>query len=376
MILLFFYITNIQSNILQRISYSDLSEDTYINKIFTGVLPCAINNHIQLGLSNKIKQISGCRFTDINISSRVFIIEVVDDSSILDNIFERTTHQSEKWGCILYNYNSSNKFIIKNCKFIRIVGKGDEYSFSVFKSNIHTLAHIEFKFCEFIDCGEKGSNRPIVSILQQNSTIEFYKCNFSYKNPQKSRVLELKGNGATFDNCNFDNCGTNCIDIGIEHISTSFKGVFQFTNNFVNSVNTRFLNAPRILAKPNISNNIFKNITLNDDCLFYISHDQAEIEMINNTFIDILYQGEKESNFGGFPAFVERNDSNFKIIYGDCHFYDIVNEHKKNPSNKGAAIHYFSNGCSIADFEIINCKFKRNHIFTEGQFLFVVQEVF
>lgn len=50
------------------------SVDTYINKEFTGSIPVSDNNQIQLG-NTDIKQISGCRFTDLDITNRVFFIK-------------------------------------------------------------------------------------------------------------------------------------------------------------------------------------------------------------------------------------------------------------------------------------------------------------
>ncbi|KAK8839796.1 hypothetical protein M9Y10_031504 [Tritrichomonas musculus] len=339
------------------------SADTYINKEFQGSIPVSDNNQIQLG-NTDVKQISGCRFTDLDITNRVFFIKVNSESSIFDNIFERTSYTTGKTGCIWYAYSSNNKFIISNCKFIKISGKDGDAS--VLNVNANTNSHIVFQDCLFEDCGEKGNDRPIVNVLEKESTIEFYNCNFSYEEPQISRVLELKGNGATFDNCRFNNCGQNSIDLGIEEVTISNNREFQFTNNHVKSVNTRFINAPRIRAKPTISNNIFESCTLNDEYFIYILHNQEWIEFKSNTFENINSRGTSNGNCGGISTFVERSGSKFKLTYDDCHFINVINEHTTHPMNQGGAIQYFSTSNFEVDIEILRSEFKMNKAVHHG----------
>lgn len=232
--------------------------------------------------------------------------------------------------------------------------------------NANTNSNIEFRDCEFIDCGEKGNDRPCVNVLEQNSIISFCNCNFSYTYPQRSRVLELKGNGATFDGCRFNNCGENSIDLGIADISTTRHESFVFTNNYVNSTNTRFINAPRIRAKPVIDNNIFDSCTLNDKYFIYILHNQDEIEFNNDTFSNIINRGTGASTCGGLTANVERSGSKFTFKYTNCHFINIRNEHSNQPSSQGGAIQYFSNDNVEVDFEITNCEFNNNKAYLHG----------
>lgn len=145
------------------------------------------------------------------------------------------------------------------------------------------------------------------------------------------------------------------------------QGTFQFTNNYVHSNQGKFINAAKLKTKPIINGNTFEDTTLNDKYLIYISHNQNEIKMINNTFSNIVTGGTSESNCGGIATFLESSLTEFTIKYENCKFYDINNNHNTKPHYQGGAIQYgFSSSNLNAHIEIKSCEFKRNKAIRHG----------
>ena len=120
----------------------------------------------------------------------------------------------------------------------------------------------------------------------------FYECNFTYSNSSQSyRILDINSNKAKLDHCRFINCGENTIYLSKYSTQDDINGTFQFTNNYVTSNNGNFINVTKMSIKPIINNNIFENTTIKNNFLIYISHNLNQIELINNSFSNIITSG-------------------------------------------------------------------------------------
>lgn len=235
-----------------------------------------------------------------------------------DNIFENYD-DAERPGVLYIHYNGNLN--IRNCKFIKIRGKDKDEGF-VFNCNNNDIKVVT-ENSEFINCGA-NDNRPLVSIMSASSSISFKQCKFIFDDISKScRVLDLGTNDGIFDQCQFINCGEKTIYLTKGSGEQSPMGTFQFTNNYIKSNQGRFINAEKLNSKPIISGNTFIDFSLNNNDLMYISHNQNEIKLINNTFSGLVVGGSDESNCGSIVKIVENSITDFTISYENCKFNEI-----------------------------------------------------
>lgn len=342
---------------------------TYIDKNFTFDVG---TSQIIAGESQfNVYQISGCRFTDIQATDRNHLIRALSEIVFFDNVFENTElPSSTSVGIMWCNYNG--KMTISNCKFIRILGRVIEGCLILAINNIIDLT---LEKCEFIDCGREYYNLPLISLYNGQSTASFYGCNFTFSNSLQSyRILEIGSHKAIFDHCRFVKCGGNTINksnyLSEDSIGDDTIRIFQFTNNYVTSNNGNFINATKMRNKPNISNNTFEKITINNNFLIYISHNLEQIELINNSFSNIIISDTNKMSGGGIATLI--GYSEFTIQYEKCKFYDIINDNDIMPYYQGGAISYgFSNININAHIRIIQCEFKRNKAKHHGGAIFI-----
>lgn len=189
------------------------------------------------------------------------------------------------------NYNGRLNVI--NCKFIRIVGKSPNGH--IINSNGGNTGQLKFEECEFIDCGNPG-NMPLITVLNKASTINFNKCNFTYTKKEYScMIVGIKSNSATFEGCNFIECGDDCIFLGYTNNESPGaaepEGTFIFTNNHIKGTQGRFIRCDNMGNPPTIENNTFKEITITDRYLISIVYNQDTITLINSTFSNIVSSG-------------------------------------------------------------------------------------
>ena len=305
----------------------------FINKNYTTSLPndpCVSNKQVQITPNSNIRQISGCTFTDItDTNQRNYYMQATKEILFFDNVFQNTEYsETERAGIMWVNYNGA--ITIQNCKFIRLVTRGDDAH--VFNNN--NLNRIEYNFegCEFIDCG-KNDHKALVNALHNEATINFYDCKFIFNNLQNScRVIDLKSYNAKFERCYFTQCGTNAIYLGCPDKNDpveSTYGTFTFKDNNVNKCNKGlFIRADKLRNKPIIEGNTFEDISLSNSYMISISHNQNEIIFNNNTFSQITTSGNENSECGGAGIFVPSSSTDYTIKYIKCNFISITNNHE------------------------------------------------
>ena len=253
---------------------------------------------------------------------------------------------------------------MRKCKFIRIeapTGDNPEEGFVYNCNNVNNINVIN-ENCEFIDCGKAdNNNRPLVSILSASSSIQFKDCSFTFSDPSNScRVLDLGTNDGVFEKCTFIGCSANTIFLSKGSNSNDPKGEFKFINNNVKSNQGRLINAEKLRTKPIINGNTFEQTTLNNDYLIYISHNQEEVKLENNTFSNIMTGGANESNCGSITNIIAPTLSSFTIGYDNCKFIDINNNKKRDiqPFYRGAIQRGYSNDDNNINVNISVCQFK------------------
>lgn len=334
------------------------SDYNYIDKNFTTSTLTGIQ--IRAG-EGGINEISGCYFQDIK-NQYFYYIRMCNEIPFYNNVFENSEYPiSEPPGVLFANFNG--RLIINNCKFIRIVAKPPNGH--VINSNGGNIGQIFIENCEFFECGRPG-NMPLITVLNQLSSINFKNSNFTYIDATHScMIVGIKSNEATFDNCRFIQCGNPLISLGYKNSESAYEangeGEFVFTNNYVKSNNGQIIHCDKMLIKPIISNNTFEDIIIKDTSFINIFSIISEIELINNTFARITNIGTDESMSGGLGILITSFLDEFTLRYEKCKFYDIINSHTTTPRSQGGAIQFgFLNSTLNKCIEIINCEFKRN----------------
>ena len=324
------------------------TSDTYINKNFNGYFGV---DQIRIGEGNEY-QISGCHFIDCFTRNRIYFIRLSLDIPIYDNIFENTENIPDTSSIFWASYNG--KLTITRCKFIRITNKADDGC--ALLCDVNYLIESTIEECEFIDCGRTFGKSTLFTLSHRQSSINFFCCNFKFTEAiGNCNVLELRSNGALFDNCQFVKCGNNSIHITKNEMDEFPFGSFQFTNNNIASISAGiFINARKLRSNFSIRNNIFTNVTINSGNYFiYILHNQSEIELYNNTFYHINTTGNVGSNSGGIATFIENTDSEFRFKITECKFDDFINQ------NQSGGVFQYKSDLNV-HIEFKKCEFKHN----------------
>lgn len=254
------------------------SDDNYINKNYT--TSTLTGYQIRAGEAG-INEISGCYFLDILTTSSLFYyIRMVPEIPFYNNIFENSDCATYERTSVLF-VNYVGRLIINSCKFIQISGKSPNSH--IINSNGGSINQIFIENCDFFECGRPGT-MPLITVLNQKSTINFNNCNFTYITSIYScMIVGIKSNEAKFDNCRFIQCGNPLISLGYKNSESpstaSGEGKFEYTNNYIKSNNGQIIRCDKMIIKPIISNNTFEYIIINDNSLINIFTNLSEIEL-------------------------------------------------------------------------------------------------
>ena len=331
--------------------------DAYVNKEFTQVpeSPSVENGsnglQIQAG-TNNVNQISGCTFTDITNTQRMYYIKAASEFLFYNNTFKNSQYSATEGPGIMW-INYVGKMTISNCRFINIVGRGGDGH--IFNVNSQQKVELTLENCEFTDCG-RSNNLALINMLQAECSVKFYDCNITFNNIDNAcRVIDLKSYIATFERCRFKQCGANAIYLGYNNNlspTPSEEVTFTFKNNYVTGCNKgQFILAPMLKSKANIEGNEFDSITLDNSIMISITHDRSEIEINRNTFSNI----KTSSTSGGVGINIINSNEECTIRYYKC----IFNNNGALSSHGGALSFGYSNN-NYANIEIIECEFHGN----------------
>ena len=334
----------------------------YINKNFTNNVP---NQQIPAG-TNNINQISGCRFTDITENKNYFI-RVTGEVFIYDNIFENTAFFSGRPGIIWGDYNQGT-LIISQCKFSKISGRNSNGN--ILTCNSLTKMNIIISICEFIDCSEKSSTRPLFNFEGSGGSIKFIHSKFIFNDLTIScQIIDVYTSNVLFDECEFERSGTNSINLKLPNANSNSKEEFEFVNNRVKMNKGQFIKSTFVIENIHIEGNIFENSELLNEHYISISYNSESIEMKNNTFSQITLNTNSESSGCLIIEITKISQGQFNLTYSNCKFIDIKNLNINSPYHYGGAIRY---GFSTIDFNIdtnitiIDCEFHRNQVNKHG----------
>ena len=325
---------------------------TFIDKTFTNTLPND-NQQILIQPGSNVKQISGCKFTDINGNFNYFIrpeTEIQFFNNIIEYSDMTQTYATPIWA------NYDGHFMMSDCRFINArcskVTGGDANVFSCSRS-----MNLEIESCQFINCGN-ANGQNIIKLNNARSSLRMNSCSFSFDDVSEScQAVYTSTSNVMINECTFLRCGKDTINIA----SQSNNGIFQFTNNQVEGLKDQFILANNMKTKPIISNNTFQNINLEGKYLITYNHNQDEIELYNNTFNNINVSGNEA--YGGSCElwFAREGKIDYSIIFSQCKFYELSNSHSEAPYNQGGAIHYgYSLSTSNVSIIFEQSEFKNN----------------
>ena len=342
----------------------------FIDKVFEGT---NFSVQIRPGSTNQndiqnVKQVSGCLFKNIRKLSNSMnnFIQVLGDSLFFNNIIENDEIQSDEPGVIWLNSNI--KFTIQNCKFIRVSSRYSSGDANIITVDYDNNPTVIFESCEFIDCAYKP-NETLVLFKNDGPTVSFIDCIITFSQTGCQLVRSMNPQ-VVFDRCQITGCVSNAINL--TKVPTSKTGTFQFTNNIVKKQTNNLINIVNLLKSPEISNNLFEDVTLDNEYLIRIENNLYNLELSYNTFSRITTSSNSETFCGGFSCFMPSSatksaTSTVILTYDNCNFYDIKNLHSKKPYYQGGAVQCgFTADLVDLDLTITNCVFKGNRAFKHG----------
>lgn len=333
-------------------SYSPETDQTYINKQFTGLnIP---NEQIIVSKNSNINQISGCTFTDITENKNYFM-QICKEIPFFDNRIQFTAIRDNMPAPIWTDY--VGKFTVSNCVFVKCVSRINKGN--VLTSNVAT--EVTFDGCTFLNCGNDVT-QAITKFYSASASVKYASCTFYFDIETLScPAISGESSNVVIDHCSFTKCAAVNIDTQTNPTNTK---IFQFTNNIVTSSNQRVINVNNFLhTKPIIHSNKFNNHNLNNSYFIVLRHDiNEEIEFYNNTFTNITTRGDQKVFGGSIALWVQTRDSiKNNLVFDKCKFINNRNDWEKQPSNQGGAIQY-GHSKSIANVEMkfIGCEFTEN----------------
>lgn len=343
----------------------------FIDKTFTNSLPSHLltrGDQLIINENSQIKEISGCKFNDIQYPNRNYYIKLESEIIVRDNLFQNERIRDDIAAPFWISYSGS--LSITRCTFIRLKHKNNNEAHlgNVLNCNTNGL-NITFQSCQFINCGDGGDNETDPQLSPQTivgfnekpggGSIYILDCTVSFDTATSScRVVDVHNTDIIIDGSTFTRCGS----IFVNPSTGSNNKRFEFTNNIVSYIGTHFIYANSMTQKPIIKGNHFQNCEMGTGkYLISYMHSVDEIEIINNTFSEmsissgVLYGGSTTS------WYQQMGYGKSNLIYTDCHFIDNTNSHTESPYNQGGALQY-GNTLSISNtcLTFRNCEFIRN----------------
>lgn len=346
----------------------DGTSPDYIDKYFEGQ---NYTSQIQLGTSN-IKQISGCTFKNIlkpdGKPEMNNFIQVLGESSFFNNVVEYDEIRTDQPAVFWLNKNIT--FTISHCKFTRVthrVGSDDANILTVDNDN---RAIVTFDSCEFIECAY-SHDESLVKLKNKDPTITFTDCVITF-GQTGCQIVQAMNPQVVFERCEITGSVSNAINLASIPDDNTLKGVFKFNNNIVKKQTNNFINIKNLKSVPQINNNLFEDVTLNNEYMIYIENDQKKFKLAFNTFSRITTSADSETYGGGFSCYMPTSAKNsatstLSITYENCNFNDIKNLNSKKPYHQGGAVQcgFNKDFCNL-DLYITNCVFKGNQAFKHG----------
>lgn len=348
--------------------------NNFIDKVFVGrnftsqIRPG--NTRPEDGLLN-VKQVSGCTFKNIEKINNDMnnFIQVLGDSLFFNNTIENDEVQSDEPGVIWLNSNIN--FTIYNCKFIRATSRYSSGDANILTVDFDNSPTVTFDSCEFIDCAYM-SDESLVKFKNQEPVITFTNCIILFSQTG-CQIVQSMNPQVVFDHCQITGCVSNAINLGSIPSGSTKKGQFKFTNNIVKKQTDTLINIANLNNNAfDISNNLFEDVTLNDQYMIHIQNSLKTLQLSYNTFSRITTSANSEKYSGGFACFMPTSaktsaTSTVNIIYDNCNFYDIQNLYSKKPYYQGGAVQCgFSKDLTDISLKITNCVFKRNQAYKHG----------
>lgn len=346
----------------------------FIDKVFEGtnfsyqIRPG--NTVEETGFPLNVKQVSGCYFKNIQKLNDGMnnYIQVLGDSLFFNNVIENDEVKYDEPGVIWLNANIN--FTIYNCKFIRATSRYSSGDANILTVDLDNNPTVTFDSCEFIDCAYR-SDESLVKFKNQNPTITFTNCIISFSQTGCQLVQSMNPQ-VVIDNCQITGCVSNAINLSSIPSDSTKTGQFKFTNNIVKKQTNSLIYISNLKTSFNISNNLFEDVTLDNQYLIYIENNLNNLQLSYNTFSKITISANSEKYCGGFACFMPTTattsaTNTVNLIYDNCNFYDIQNLQSTKPYYQGGAVQCgFSNDLVDISLTITNCVFKRNQAYKHG----------
>ena len=327
----------------------------YINRNYTGNFAKEqVDTNTDL-----VEEISGCRFINIVSPDKNYYIKVNSHVEIFDNVFENTELDDNR-PAPFWISGGQGQITIKNCQFNRVVSLRSASAGNILNSDSTTK--VIFEDCQFNNCGLQSSKALFVFQGNNQGSAVFTRCSFYFDVASDScQVIDIKRSEVIFDDCIFTRCEAETIKFNIGGGSGN-TGEFQFINNVVTEMNYKFIHAINVRDTITFVNNTFDQGTLENSYLIYIEHNQASINLINNSFSQFVVTGNDAINCGGIAIFFKAPESTrLHLTYENCNFTNIQNSHTSSQHSNGGAIQFgFASECANVDVSLTNCLFKGN----------------
>ena len=266
-----------------------LSLMEYIDKTFTRVLPY---NNILISSDSYINQISGCELHSIeeNID---YIITLEKEVLFNDNYFDENPSSSEFPSVLRIKYNGSIR--LKNCTFTYSKGKSNNKA-CLFYCDENYKISATFDSCQFINCGYDNAAQGLITIENGQSSINITDCSFYSDSKTSSQPININTSNANLHNCSFKNTGGIYIAQQTDESSTTNKNEISITDCVFDSCYSQSKNVYtlgiQIQQQTSIifNGNEIKNIqgTNNDVCIVSIDTNGkvGNLDIHNIRFVD------------------------------------------------------------------------------------------
>ncbi|KAK8897816.1 hypothetical protein M9Y10_000044 [Tritrichomonas musculus] len=331
------------------------SDDKYINKEYKDN---EIPDQEIVNPESRVKQISGCTFTDIRAAQRIYFIRLNTEIPIFDNTFQYSELRQDYSCPIWAAYNG--ELTISHCTFINCMHntKHDQADGNVLNVNSANNVNVKFDTCSFINCGNKIS-LCVIGVLSEGSKIHLKSCQFSFDDPiTASKPILTNTKDVEIDNCFFNNSGTITLK------STSTNGIFRFTNNTVVYNRQSFLSIENLRNAPIISGNIFRNNDMMEASYFMTFNGifADKIELVSNTYRNMRISSGIQYGGSSSHWFGPQAEKLISLTYTDCHFIYNLNDHTESPYSDGGAFQCgYSSTTSRTSLNFNGCEFKGNN---------------